>query len=166
MKRPRLAAAAALIGIGAVLVAGFAAAGSAGLVDAAAVATLGILIVARGTLLGPKPRPVRLEELRRKLQPRTTVRAADFPAFAKISSDLEWAQMSRRDYEHLLRPTLARLAANLGRDQVLDLAGPPARDADGPGVDRATLEHIVAALEAGQLKQGRLEQGQLEQGEP
>jgi len=150
MRRPRLAAAAALTGTGAVLAAGYAAAGPAGLVDAATVAAVGVLILARGTLRGPAPRPVRLNELRRERQPGTTVRAADFPAFAKISSDLEWAQMSRRDYEARLRPTLARLAANLGRDQVADLAGPPARDPDGPGVDRATLERIVAQLEGEQ----------------
>jgi hypothetical protein len=150
MRRPRLAAAAALTGTGAVLAAGYAAGGPAGLVDAASVATLGILIVARGTLRGPRPRPVRLKEMWPGREPRTTVLAADFPAFAKISSDLEWAQLSRRDYEHLLRPTLARLAAALGREQAVDLAGPPAADGDGPGVDRATLERIVAQLEGGQ----------------
>ena len=79
-----------------------------------------------------------------------TVRAADFPAYAKIASDLEWAQMSRRHYEHLLRPTLARLAATLGREQAVDLSGPLAGDGDRPGVDRATLERIVAQLEGGQ----------------
>ena len=150
MRRPRLAAAAALTGAGAVLAAGYAAGGPAGLIDAASVATLGVLIVARGTLRGPKPRPVRLKDLRRDPQQRPAIRAADFPAFAKISSDLEWAQLSRRDYEHLLRPTLARLAAALGREQAVDLAGPPAGDGDGPGVDRATLERIVAQLEGGQ----------------
>jgi len=150
MRHPRLAAAAALTGTGAVLAAGYAAGGPAGLIDAASVATLGVLIVARGTLRGPRPGPVRLKELWQGGQPRTTVRAADFPAFAKISSDLEWAQLSRRDYEHLLRPTLARLAVALGREQAVDLAGPPAGDDDGPGVDRAALERIVAQLEGGQ----------------
>jgi hypothetical protein len=150
MRRPRLAAAAALTGTGAVLAAGYAAGGPAGLIDAASVATLGVLIVARGTLRGPRPGPVRPKELWRAGQPRTTVLAADFPAFAKISSDLEWAQLSRRDYEHLLRPTLARLAAALGREQAVDLAGPPAGDDDGPGLDRATLERTVAQLEGGQ----------------
>jgi hypothetical protein len=149
MRCPRLAAVAALTGTGAVLAAGYAAGGPAGLIDAASVATLGVLIVARGTLQGPRPRPVRLKEMWSGREPRTTVRAADFPAFAKISSDLEWAQLSRRDYEHLLRPTLARLAAALGREQAVDLAGPPAGDGDGPGVDRATLERIVAQLEGG-----------------
>jgi len=150
MRRPRLAAAAALTGTGAVLAAGYAAGGTAGLIDAASVATLGVLIVARGTLRGPRPGPVRLKELWRGGPPRTTIRAADFPAFAKISSDLEWAQLSRRDYEHLLRPTLARLAVALDREQAVDLAEPPAGDDDGPGVDRAALERIVVQLEGGQ----------------
>jgi hypothetical protein len=57
--------------------------------------------------------------------------------------------MSQRHYEHLLRPTLARLAATLNRPHV-DLTGPPARDTDGPGVNRATLERIVSELEAGE----------------
>jgi hypothetical protein len=146
MKGPRLAAAAALTGIAGVLVAGYAAAGLTGLIDVAAVTALSILIVARGTLRGEKPRIVRGKNPRQ--QP-VTVRTADFPAFAKIASDLEWAQMSQRHYEHLLRPTLARLAATLNRPHV-DLTGPPARDTDGPGVNRATLERIVSELEAGE----------------
>jgi hypothetical protein len=151
MRHPRLAAAAALTGTGAVLAAGYAAAGPAGLVDAASVLTLGLLIVARGTSRGPAPRPVPAQQARRDPRPRPAVRAADFPAYAKIYSDLEWAQMSRRDYEHLLRPTLTRLAAALGRPDVLDLAGPagPA-GGDGPGVERATLERIVGQLERGE----------------
>ena len=145
MKRPRLAAAAALTGIAAILVAGYAVAGLTGLIDVASVAALGVLIAARGTLRGPRPRTVRKENQ----PPGTTVRTDDFPAFAKIASDLEWAQMSQRHYEHLLRPALARLAATLNRPDV-DLTGPPARDTDGPGADRATLERIVSQLEGGQ----------------
>ena len=151
MRYPRLAAAAALTGTGAVLAAGYAAAGPAGLIDAASVLTLGILIVARWTLRGPAPRPVPAKEIRRDPRPRPALRAADFPAYAKIASDLEWAQMSRRDYEYRLRPTLTRLAAALGRPDVVGLAGPagPA-GSDGPGVDRATLERIVGQLEGGE----------------
>ena len=62
--------------------------------------------------------------------------------------------MSRRHYEHAMRPMLARLAAALDRPQVLaDLGQGPepgsarALDPDGPGVDLPTLERIVAALE-------------------
>ena len=145
MKRPRLAAAAALTGIAAVLVAGYAAAGLTGLIDVASVTTLAVLIAARGTLRGEKPRTVRPKNP----QQRPAVRTADFPAFAKIASDLEWAQMSQRHYDHLLRPALARLAAMLNKPNV-DLPGPPAGDTDGPGVNRATLERIVSELEAGE----------------
>ena len=101
--RRTLAAAAAVTGTAAALVAGYAAAGATGLIDVAAVATLGVLIAARGTLRGEKPRPVRHQKQRRD-----PARPPDFPAYATIVSDLEWARMSRRHYERALRPRLAR----------------------------------------------------------
>jgi hypothetical protein len=150
--RRAVAMAAAVIGVGAALAAGYAAAGPTGLVDAAALATLGVLVLARGLVRDEKPQAVRDRGNRRNRRKRPAVRAADFPAYASIASDLEWAQMSRRHYEHGLLPLLTRLAASLGRPQaVVDLApgsGPGhALDPDGPGVDRATLERIVAKLE-------------------
>ena len=72
--------------------------------------------------------------------------AADFPAYASIASDVEWARMSQRHYEHALRPRLARLAAALGKSGAIDITGPA--DPDGPGPDLATLERIVTHLEA------------------
>ena len=150
MRRPRLAAAAALTGTGAVLAAGYAAGGPAGLIDAASVATLGVLIVARGTVRGQKPRTVQDKDRRRDPGRRPTIRAADFPAYVTIASDLEWARMSRRHYDHALRPRLARLAAVLGRSPAADLGGPgnPATfDSDGPGIDLATLDRIITQLE-------------------
>ena len=42
---------------------------------------------------------------------------------------------------------LARLAAALGRPDPAELTGPPAPDADGPGVDLATLDRIITQLE-------------------
>ena len=143
-RRRILAAAATVTGIAAALVAGYAAAGATGLIDVASVATLGVLIVARGTLRGEKPRPVRHKKLGR----RPTLRAADFPAYATIASDVEWARMSRRHYEHALRPRLTRLAATLGREDAVDitrLTGPA--DTDGPGVDLSTLDRIITQLE-------------------
>ncbi len=143
------AATAAVIGIGGALAAGYAAAGPTGLVDAASLATLGVLVLARGLVRNEKPAPVRHQGNRRHRRKRPAVRAADFPAYASIASDLEWAQMSRRHYEHSMRPLLARLAASLGRPRaVADLAGPGnALDPDGPGVKLAALERIVAKLE-------------------
>jgi hypothetical protein len=141
----------AAIGVAGALAAGYAASGPTGLVDTAALAALGALVLARGLIRGEKPPPVRAKN---RLRPprRPAVRAADFPAYASIASDVEWAQMSRRHYEHGLHPTLVRLAASLGRPQAVP-AGEGGTgnagflDPDGPGVDRATLERIVAALE-------------------
>jgi len=139
VRHPRLLAAATLAGLAAALVAGYAAAGPSGLVDVAAVIALGVLVVARGVLRGPEPRTVRPHQSHGRSR---AIRAADFPAYAKIASDLEWAQLSGRDYEHGLYPTLTRLAATLGRPGPASLADP-----DGPGVDLATLDRIVTELE-------------------
>jgi len=146
-RRRILVAAATVTGTAAALVAGYAAGGVTGLIDVASVATLGVLIVARGTVRGEKPRPVR-DKKRRDPGRRPALRAADFPAYTTIASDLEWARMSQRHYEHVLRPRLARLAAALGREDAADitrLTGPA--DTDGPGVDLATLDRIITHLE-------------------
>ena len=147
-----VAVSAAVVGVAAVLGAGYAAAGPAGLIDAAALAAVGVLVVARGTIPGRAPRLVRPKNFWRNGGQAPAVRAADFPAYAKLASDLEWAQMSRRHYEYALRPMLTRLAAALGRpeaaaaDRHVPTPGPSA-DIDGPGVDLATLERAIAALE-------------------
>jgi hypothetical protein len=99
-------------------------------------------VVARGTLRGRKPGPVRPHETERA----TTVSAEDFPAYRSIASDLEWSRLSWRHYQHAVRPLLARLAAALGRQAPAD---PPLRpaDADGPGPDLAALDRMIAELE-------------------
>ena len=152
MSRARrvVAVAAAAVGVSAALGAGYAAAGPTGLVDAAALAALGLLIMARGLIRDEKPNAVRDKGHRRRRRP--AVRAADFPAYASIASDVEWAQMSRRHYEHAMRPMLVRLAASLGRPQAVaglePGSGPGnALDPDGPGVGLAALERVVAKLE-------------------
>ena len=142
-RRRILAAAATVTGIAAALVAGLRRRGRYRPDRRGQCGHLGVLIVARGTLRGEKPRPVR----HKKLGPRPTLRAADFPAYATIASDVEWARMSRRHYEHALRPRLARLAATLDQKRTVDLTGPSAVDADGPGPDLATLDRIVTHLE-------------------
>jgi hypothetical protein len=148
-RRAVLAVAAALTGIAAALVAGYAAARLTGLIDVASVAALGVLVVARGVVRREKPPSVRAKNLRWDAARGPAVRTADFPAYERIASDLEWAQMSRRHYEHGLRPMLARLAAALGRPRAMaaDLQGLPAGDVDGPGLDLAALDRIVARLE-------------------
>jgi hypothetical protein len=151
MSRARRPAAltAAVTGIAAALAAGYVAGGLAGLTDAASLAALGVLILARATIWGQKPPPVRPGD-KRSPRRRPAIRAEDFPQFSRIASDLEWAQMSRRHYEHTLRPTLARLAAALDRQQAVagDLAAAsPPGSPDRPGVDLATLGRIVTKLE-------------------
>jgi hypothetical protein len=141
-RKQAVAGAATVIGTAAALVAGYATAGATGLIDVAVLATLGVLIVARGAVRGEKPRSVRPKKQRRD----PGRRPADFPAYTSMASDVEWARMSRRHYEHVLRPCLARLAAALGKSGVIDITGPA--DADGPGPDLATLERIVTHLEA------------------
>ena len=145
-RKQAVAGAAIVIGTAAALVAGYAAAGATGLIDVAALATLGVLIVARGAVRGEKPRSVRPKKQRRDPGRRPAVRAADFPAYTSMASDVEWARMSQRHYEHALRPRLARLAAALGKSGAIDMTGPA--DPDGPGPDLATLERIVTHLEA------------------
>jgi hypothetical protein len=150
VKRARLIGViAAVVGIAAILAAGYVSAGPSGLIDAAALAAVGVLVVIRGTVRGGRPGIVRHPEPRRSR--RNGEEAAGFPAYRKIASDLEWAQMSRRHYEYVARPMLARLAASLGRPQAVaaEPAGPPAGAADGPGVDLATLDRIVTGLEGG-----------------
>jgi hypothetical protein len=147
-RKRAVAAAATVTGTAAVLFAGYAAAGASGLIDVASLATLGVLIVARAGVRGREPRPVRQERQRRDPGRRPAIRAADFPAYASIASDLEWGRVSRRHYEHSLRPRLVRLAAALGREDTVAIArltGPA--DADGPGVDLATLDRIITQLE-------------------
>jgi hypothetical protein len=150
VSRARRAAAVVIVAIGVAgtLAAGYAAAGPTGLVDTATLAALGALILARGLIREEKPPLVRGKK---GLHPQRgpAVRAAAFPAYATIASDLEWAQMSRRHYEHGLHPTLVRLAAALGRPQAVPEGPLDAGflDPDGPGVDRATVERIVKALE-------------------
>ena len=145
-RRRAVTGAATVLGTAAALVAGYAAAGATGLIDVAALATLGVLIVARGAVRGEKPRSVRPKMQRRDPGRRPAVRAPDFPAYALIATDVEWARMSQRHYEHALRPRLARLAAALGRSGAIDLTS--SADPDGPGPDLATLERIVTHLEA------------------
>jgi len=142
VSRARLALAAAATGIAAALAAGYAVGGQAGLTDAAAVAAVGVLVVARSRLRSGKPGPVRPHPAERP----TAVSAEDFPAYQSMASDLEWGLLSWRHYQHAVRPLLGRLAAALGRPAP---AGPPSRpaDADGPGPDLATLDRMIAELE-------------------
>ena len=102
-------------------------------------------------------------------RPPAEVRSADFPAYAKISSDLGWAPVSQWHYDHGIRPLFGRLLesvlaerhrVDLARDpaRARDLVGddiwplvdpsrPPSFDSKAPGADLRTLTRIVDRLE-------------------
>ena len=102
-------------------------------------------------------------------RPPAEVRSADFPAYAKISSDLGWAAVSQWHYDHGIRPLFGRLLesvlaerhrVDLARDpaRARDLVGddiwplidpsrPPSFDSKAPGADLRTLTRIVDRLE-------------------
>ena len=97
------------------------------------------------------------------------VRSGDFPAYAKISSDLGWAPVSQWHYDHGIRPLFGRLLESvLAERHRVDLARDPARardlvgediwplvdpsrpasfDSKAPGADLRTLTRIVDRLE-------------------
>jgi hypothetical protein len=107
--------------------------------------------------------------LRRRHRPPAEVRPGDFPAYAKISSDLGWAPVSQWHYDHGIRPLFGRLLesmlaerhrVDLARDpaRARDLVGddiwplvdpsrPPSFDSKAPGADLRTLTRIVDRLE-------------------
>jgi hypothetical protein len=97
------------------------------------------------------------------------VRPSDFPAYAKISSDLGWAPVSQWHYDHGVRPLLSRLfeselaerhrvdmtadpqrARSVVGDDIwplIDPSRPPSFDSRAPGTDLRTLTRIVDRLE-------------------
>jgi hypothetical protein len=150
MRKPAaVALGAALAGAAAIGISGYAVAGPTGLIDVASVVAIVVLIVARGLVRGEKPAGPRITWPGRTR--REDRGAAEFPGYRKIFSDLSWAQVTWRHYEHPLRPMLTRLAAALDRPPhdstvAADLA--VTRDPDGPGIDLPTLDRIVTKLEA------------------
>ena len=97
------------------------------------------------------------------------VRTADFPAYAKISSDIGWASVSLWHYDHGLRPLLGRLFESALADRhrvdltadpqrarslvgediwpLIDPARAPSFDSNAPGMDQRTLTRVVDRLE-------------------
>ena len=132
--RGGVAAMALAIAAAALLAAGFAAAGPAGLLDMGAVVAIAALLLVRARVRGREPHVV----MRKK-----EVADAGFPGFGRIASEMEWAMLSRRHYERSTRPQLERLAVALGRQ-------PPAAartDEEGAGPSPAELDRIIARLE-------------------
>lgn len=123
-----------------------------------------------GTVGHPAPTATpRAAGRRRRRRGAPAVSAADFPSFRRIEANLGWATVSRRHYDHVVRPLLTRLlsAALADRHRVdparqpeqarrlvgaelwplLDPARPASDDGNAPGVDLATLARIVSRLE-------------------
>lgn len=110
-----------------------------------------------------------LARLPQRRRPPAEVRSADFPAYAKISSDLGWAPVSQWHYDHGIRPLFGRLLesvlaerhrVDLARDPVrardlvgediwplIDPSRPSSFDSKAPGADLRTLTRIVDRLE-------------------
>lgn len=98
-----------------------------------------------------------------------TASQADFPAFLEISSDVTWATVSQRHFDHGIRTRLAQLldtrlaqrhsvtvaaqperARELAGDDLwplIDPARPLSEDSNAPGVSLAKLTRIVTRLE-------------------
>lgn len=132
----RAALVAACVAAAALLGAGYASDGLAGLADMTALAAIAALLLVRGTVRREKPPDV----MRKEEEP---MRGGAFPGFSRLVSDLEWAVLSRRHYQHAVRPALVRLAATLRRPPP-----PPCQEqADGPGPDPAELARIISRLE-------------------
>jgi hypothetical protein len=164
----------------AALVAAFTVSGQLGLVIAAdGLAALALVIALVSTPGGVGKRGVLRPVVAwarvawQRIRPRraelAAVRPADFPTYAKISSDLSWAPVSRWHYDHGLRPLLSRLfesvlaerhrvdltadperARSVVGDDVwplIDPSGPPSFDSRAPGPDLRTLTRIVDRLE-------------------
>jgi hypothetical protein len=151
------AAAAAVLLLGAVLVAG-----AAGLLVAVSVLTaVAVLVVVLALPAAPAPR--------RRHKPGPPVENAPFGSFREVAEQLSWAAVSPRHYDVVTRPLLTQLAAArladhhrvdlyadpdaartlLGEDvwPWVDPAREPSRDSQPPGVGPETLNRVVERLE-------------------
>ncbi len=166
----------ALLALGAA----FAVSGQFGLVIAADCLAVLALITALASTPGGvrergalRPGAIRAWMGRHRIWPWRTappvLRAADFPAYAKISSDVSWAPVSQWHFDHGLRRLLSHLlesvlaerhrvdltadptrASSLVGDDVwplIDPSRPPSSDSKAPGADLRTLARIVDRLE-------------------
>lgn len=161
----RAAPVAAAIAAGLGLAAGFLVAGPLGLiVTGTGLAALAMLAV-RATLGHGESRRAAVRDQRAG----SGDGADAFRTYRKIATELGWAGVSRRHYDHSVRPLLARLlAAALADRHRIDMAREPGRarllvgadlwplidpaqlasnDDLAPGVDRAALSRVVDRLE-------------------
>jgi hypothetical protein len=165
----RLAVAAIIVGLAAVLTGGYALAGPSGLAVTATALTVLALLAARGVLAQDRPPPpFRPDRLRQRGRRPAAVRAEAFAAYRRICAEVSWSEVSRRHYDHMMRPLLARLLYALAADRdiagrltperareiageelwpLIDTSVPPADDSRAPGVDLTTVARIVTTLE-------------------
>ena len=132
--RGGVAAQALVIAAIALLTAGYAAAGPAGLLDMGAVVAIAALLLVRARVRGEEPHVVMKEK---------KVTDAGFPGFGSLASEMEWAMLSRRHYERSTRPRLERLAVTLGRS--LPAEALTGEEGAGPGPDE--LGRLIGRLE-------------------
>jgi hypothetical protein len=148
------------------LTAAYAAAGPAGIVAAGTAVAVLVILAARGAVPRGEGRP---RIVRREKSGEEDPSRSDFPSYRKICADLGWAEVSRRHYDHGVRPLLARLlAARLAErygvdamarpEQARELIGadlwpladpsaPPSNDSDAPGVSLASVARVISRLE-------------------
>jgi hypothetical protein len=171
--------AAVIAATAAALAVSFVVAGTFGLVVTAdCLAALALIIALARTPGGQRDRRVRpgrpgalldWDRLWLRRTPPSVTRPGDFPAYAKISSDLSWAPVSKWHYDHGVRPLLTRLlesvlaerhrvdltadparARRLVGDEIwplIDPSRPPSFDSKAPGTDLRALTRIVDRLE-------------------
>lgn len=184
MSRTVRRAAAVLLAVAAALVAALAVGGPSGMaVVAECLTALALVIILARTPGGarerraPRAAAARTARITRARLgrfwphhgPPAAVRTADFPTYAKISSDLGWAPVSAWHFDHGIRALFGRLAASalaerhrvdVARDParardivgddiwpLIDPARPPSFDSKAPGADLRTLTRIVDRLE-------------------
>jgi hypothetical protein len=148
------------------LAAAYVTAGPAGIVIGGTVIAMLAILAARAAVPRAEGRP---RIVWRDRSPAPEASRSDFPGYRKICADLGWSELSRRHYDHGVRPLLARLVAArlaerygvdaavrpeqakalIGEDlwPLADPSAPPSQDSDAPGVSLATVARVISRLE-------------------
>jgi hypothetical protein len=151
----------------AVLDAGYVAGKVAGLALAGTLLAVIGLFTARTAIPSGRRKAINREAEQRRADAEAT--QADFPAFLEISSDVTWATVSQRHFDHGIRSRLTRLldtrlaerhgvtiAAQPERARelagadlwpLIDPARPLSEDSNAPGISLAKLTRIITRLE-------------------
>jgi hypothetical protein len=131
-----MSTAAAFIAVAALLTGGYVVAGQTGLAEMTAVAAAAVVLAVRGRLgAGTEYLPELPKRRDGDVPP-------GFASYTRIMSRLEWAVLSRRQYEHAIRPMLISLGAPED-----SLPVPPPGGEDGPGPDLVAFDRVITMLE-------------------